>query len=123
MVKILFLVIGLLIAFTKVKIELNKWIDRKSQLKFHSIGFSIVFIIMFIPFYFSGFNVSLIAISILSYWNMFEVYGNISHGQDWLYVGSNAETDKLLRRFKNFKTVKLLLHIVTIISVLLLLAI
>lgn len=121
MVKLLFILLGLLIAFTKVKIELNKWIDRKSQLKFHAIGFSIVFLVMFIFFYFSGFNIKFIILSILSYWNMFEIYGNISHGQDWLYVGSNAETDKMIRKFKNFKKVKLILHIITISSILFLL--
>lgn len=116
----IYITIGIVLALLVICIEYEWWAKAKNKKRFHFIGFTSVFLVCMGIFY--AFNWDLIVISIisLSYWNAFELLGNHVHGQEWLYVGATANFDKQIRKFKNFKAVKLLMHIISILGILIL---
>lgn len=107
--------IGILVAFIKVNVEYKHYAREKNEIIFHGIGAAIIAALCLTAYYF--FDWPPAAVFLLSYWNFFEVFGNWVHDQELLYVGRNAMFDKLIRKHFHYKRAKLALHIITILSI------
>jgi len=106
--------IGAILALMKISIEYRWWQIEKDEVLFHSVGFGIVALLLLSVLIISK-DYFIILYAIISYWNVFELVGNISHNQHPLYVGQSAFTDRLIRKIaKNYKITKLIIHILTI---------
>lgn len=105
---------GIILALLVIYLEYEWWAKAVNKKRFHFVGFTSVAIVSLILFY--VFNWSLVYLTALtiSYWNVFELIGNRAHGQEWLYVGTTANFDKQIRKFKHYRDIKLFLHIQTL---------
>lgn len=116
-----FLGLGILMGILKSAIEYSYWGKKKNEARFNGIGFSIIFCILVFVFVVSDSNWSGVLITILTYWNIFELTTNWTHNQPLFYVGESAYFDKLLRRITVYvEYLKCSLHVLTISGIIIL---
>lgn len=105
---------GVILALLMIYFEYEWWAKSVNKKRFHFVGFTTAALVSLGLFWIADFSIQYLFVLTLSYWNTFELIGNRAHGQDWLYVGTTANFDKQIRKFKKYRDIKLFLHIQTV---------
>lgn len=113
-IEVEYLLFGVLLAVITTELEYVWWSRKKNEKLFHAIGFTTVALVSILLLMINPTISNAVSIT-LGFWNIFELYGNYRHGQDLLYIGNTAMTDKFLRRIDQYIDIKLLLHIYSFI--------
>lgn len=113
-VEIRYLLFGILLAVITTELEYVWWPRKKNEKLFHALGFTSVALVSILLLTINPTLNNAISIT-LGFWNIFELYGNYRHGQDLLYIGNTARTDRFLRKIDQYVNIKLLLHIFSLI--------